>query len=100
MISTNAYYDFLLQFMFATWSVAIAALLYSGYIFLDKSRKTDVEGQKWVFIGIGIFLILYGITRILFLCAEWAREWGSDLYSPNVIPFSKPGGSGYDFFGE
>ncbi|MFX0135069.1 MAG: hypothetical protein ACFFDN_15615 [Candidatus Hodarchaeota archaeon] len=98
MISINAYYDFLLQFMIATWSVAITALLYSGYIFLNKSRKTEVESQKWLFIGIGIFLILYGITRILFLCAEWARDWGADLYSPNVIPFSKPGGSGYDFF--
>ena len=25
-------------------------------------------------------------------------DWGADLYSPNVIPFSKPGGPSYDFF--
>ncbi len=98
MISTDAYYDFLLQFLFGTWFIAIAVLLYTGYLFLNKSRSVEAEGQKWLFIGFGIFFILYATTRILFLCAEWARDWGPDLYSPNVIPFSKPGGPGYDLF--
>jgi hypothetical protein len=51
--------------------ILIASLFGSFVLFLVKSIKLEMKSQKRVFLGYGLFLLLYGFTRLFFLIAKF-----------------------------
>ncbi len=49
------------------WYVAIALLFLSFIFFLLKAIKIEIISQKRVYLGYGLFLLLFGFTRLFFL---------------------------------
>lgn len=52
------------------FSFLIALLFGCFCLFLIKSIKLEMKSQKRVFLGYGLFLLLYGFTRLFFLIAK------------------------------
>jgi hypothetical protein len=52
------------------WIVSIALLFSLFIIFLLKTRKLESKSQKRVYLGYGLFSLLYGFTRVFFILAD------------------------------
>ena len=63
------------------WIVAIGMLWFALFFFLRKAQNSDLPSQRNMFLGMGLFMGFYGVTRVLFIIGWYLTyDEGSSLY--------------------